>query len=227
VGYAAPLIGLGFGALLTVAGLAVWGGFRPTPGLDRAIRAIRWGVAGLLLVASLLLWIGGDFPLVASLALMAAIAAPPARQHSWPWHDAIALLPAFILTGTCLFLLVGRVQIVGEPSASTRVAAAVYGGLAARVLSGALRALASSSAMPGRLFDALYLLLTLLAGADALTALWRRGLAWGGNPGQSGLLGAWLAWSAAWLGPRGRPRLRATLIAVAAVLLVVLGLGIG
>jgi hypothetical protein len=104
------------------------------------------------------------------------------------------------------------------------LAAAVYGGLAARVLSEALGTLASSDTPTSRLFDAVYLLLTLLVGADALTTLWQRGLVWDGNPNQSGPLGAWLVWSAAWLSPRERPRLRAVLTVLAAVLLVILAL---
>jgi hypothetical protein len=100
----------------------------------------------------------------------------------------------------------------------------IYSGLAARVLSEALGALVSPTAAPGRLFDALYLLLTLLAGAGALTTLWQRGVVWERTARESGLAGVWLAWTAAWLSPRQRPRLRAGLIAAATLLLIVLAL---
>ncbi len=227
MGYAAPLIGLSFGALLTALGLALWDGIRPMPRLARAIRVIRWGIGGLLLIAILLLWVTGGSALVFSLVLMAAIAAPPPHQRPSPWYDANTLLPTLVLTGACLFLITGLVQTRGDIASSVSLAAAVYGGLAARVLGEALGTLASPGTPISRLFDVLYLLLTLLVGANALTTLWQRGLVWEGNPEQSSLLGAWLVWSAAWLSPRERPRLRAVLAAVAAMQLVILALGMG
>jgi hypothetical protein len=48
---------------------------------------------------------------------------------------------------------------------------------------------------------------------------------WGGTASEGGMAGVWLAWSAAWLGPRQPPRLRAALTAVAASLLIVLAAG--
>jgi hypothetical protein len=227
VGYAIPLIGLSFGALLTATGLALRDGFRPMQGLAHATRVIRWGVGGLLLIAILPLWVVGYSTLVLSLTLMAAIAAPPPRGNLSSRYNAITLLPALVLTGVCLCLTAGFVKVGGDVASSASLVALVYGGLAARVLSEALGALASPTAVPGRLFDALYLLLTLLVGANALVSLWQRGLAWEGNPEANGLLGAWLAWSAAWLSPRTHPRLRAGLVAVAAVLLIMLVLGVG
>jgi hypothetical protein len=224
VGYAASLIGLSFGALLMATGLALWDGFRSMPGLAHAIRVLRWGVGGLLLVAILPLWGAGRSALVLSLTLMAAIAAPPARRDLLPRRGAVALLPVLVLAGTCTFLVTGLVQTGGDVVSSASLVATVYGGLAARVLSEALGALASPAEVPGRLFDTVYLLLTLLLGANALTNLWQRGLAWEGTPDESGLLGVWLAWSAAWLSPRRRPRLRAGLVAIAALLLIVLAL---
>lgn len=227
MGYVTPLIGLSFGALLTATGLALRDGFHPMPGLAHAARVIRWGVGGLLLIAILPLWAAGYPTLVLSLTLVAAIAAPPARRDLSSRYYAVTLLPVLVLTGTCFFLITRVVQARGDIASSVSLVAAVYGGLAARVLSEALDALASPTAVPGRLFDALYLLLTLLIGADALVNLWQRGLAWEGNPEVSGLLGVWLVWSAAWLGPRKHSRLRAGLSAVAAVLLIMLALGIG
>jgi hypothetical protein len=224
VDYATPLIGLSFGALLTATGLSLWNGFRPMPGLAHATRVIRWGVGGLLLIAILPLWAAGYSTLVLSLILMAAIAAPPPRQYPSPWYNANTLLPALVLTGISFFLTTGLVQAGGYVSDPASLALTICGGLAARVLSEALGALASPSAVLGRLFGALYLLLTLLVGANALANSWQRGVVWEGNPEESGLLGVWLAWGAAWLSPRKRPRLRAGLAAVAALLLVVLAL---
>lgn len=67
-----------------------------------------------------------------------------------------------------------------------------------------------------------YALLTLLAGSVAIVNLWRQGTMWGATTGASGLAGVWLAWSAAWLGPRRPLRLRALLTVVAASSLIVL-----
>jgi hypothetical protein len=227
VGYATSLIELGFGALLMATGLALWDGFRQMPGLAHAIRVLRWGVGGLLLIAILPLWVAGHSALVLSLTLMAAIAAPPDRRSLSPRRNAVALLPVLVLTGACTFLITGLVQTRGDIVSPVGLVATVYGGLAARVLSEALGALASPTAVAGRLFDALYLLLTLLIGANALVNLWQRGVVWEGNPEESGLLGVWLAWGAAWLSPHRRPRLRAGLVAVAALLLIILAVGAG
>jgi hypothetical protein len=100
----------------------------------------------------------------------------------------------------------------------------ICGGLAARVLGEAVGAFVSPTAAPGRLFDALYLLLTLLVGANALATLWQRGAVWERTTGEGSLAGTWLAWSAAWLSPRQRPRLHAALVALAALLLIALTL---
>lgn len=227
MGYVIPLIGLSFGALITATGLALWDGFHPAPGLTRATRVIRWGVGGLLLVAILPLWAAGHSTLALSLALTSAIAAPPPRRSLPSRYGAVTLLPVLVLTGVCLFLTTGLVRARGDVTPSTGLVATICGGLAARVLGEALGALANPTAVPGRLVDAFYLLLTLLIGANTLSNLWQRGLVCEASPEESGLLGVWLAWSAAWLSPRRRPRLRAGLIAVAAVLLIILVLGTG
>jgi hypothetical protein len=67
-----------------------------------------------------------------------------------------------------------------------------------------------------------YALLTVLAGSMAIVNLWRQGTVWGATAGESGLAGVWLAWSAAWLGPRRPLRLHALLTIVAASSLIVL-----
>jgi hypothetical protein len=70
-----------------------------------------------------------------------------------------------------------------------------------------------------------YALLTLLVGTMAIVHLWTRGTVSGGITGEGGLAGVWLAWSAAWLGPRRPSRLRAILIVVAASSLILLAAG--
>jgi hypothetical protein len=220
------LIGLSFGALLVASGSALWSGFRPVNGLARATRVIGWVGGGLLLIAFLLLWITGGAAPILSLTLMAAIAAPLTRRHSSsPWYDVVILLPALALAGGSFSLATGLIQAGRMVTMS--LAVTVCGGLAARVLGQALGALVDPTVAPGRLFDALYLVLTLLVGAYALTGLWRRGVAWEAAAGESGLAGAWLAWSAAWMSPRQRPRLRAGLIVIVALLLIVLVFGTG
>jgi hypothetical protein len=226
VGYATPLIGLSLGALLTAAGLALWDGLRHMDGLARATRVARWIAGGLLLVAIVPLWITGDSALALSLTLTAAIAAPPIRHRPSPWYDAAALLPALALTGIGFSRITGLVRgdLVAPPLSIVSI---VFSGLAARVLSEALGALVNPAAAPSRLFDTLFLLLTLLVGAGALTTLWQRGVVWEGMARESGLASVWLAWTAAWLSPREHPRLKAGLIGVAAALLVILTFGIG
>jgi hypothetical protein len=225
VGLAIPLLGLSFGALLTASGLALWGRFRRVEGLALATRAIKWMATGLLLAAIPFLWIENLPAVILQLTLMAAIVVPPVgRRQPLPWHDATTMLPALVLAGIGLFLVAGPAQVGRDAITITSLAPAIYGGLAARTLGEALGTLASPAASTSRLFDALYLLLTLATGTNALTTLWQRGIVWVGDPAESGLLGAWLAWSAAWLSPCRRPRLRAALIVVATLLLVVLAL---
>jgi hypothetical protein len=222
---AIPLLGLSFGALLTASGLALWGRFRQVEGLAPATWVIKWMTTGLLLAAILFSWIEKLPAVILQLTLMAAIVVPPiGRRQHLSWHDAMTVLPALILAGIGLFLVAGPAQTGRDAITFTSLAPAIYGGLAARTLGEALGALASPAASIDRMFDALYLLLTLAAGANALTTLWQHGVAWIGDPTESGLLGAWLAWSAAWSSPRKHPRLRAALIAVATLLLILLAL---
>ena len=74
-----------------------------------------------------------------------------------------------------------------------------------------------------------YALLTLLVGGMAIVHLWRQGTVSGATASAGGLAGeltgVWLAWSAAWLGPRQPLRLRALLIIGAASSLIVLAAG--
>lgn len=228
MGYATPLIGLSLGALLTALGLALWNRFRQVSGLPPAIRAIKWTAAGLLLATTPLVWIESHPALILHLTLAAAIATPPVgRHHHLPWRDAMTVLPALALAGAGFFLDTGFARFEGHTISPMSLTVAVYGGLAARVLGEALSTLANPAAPVSRLFDALYLLLTLLVGANALAVLWQQGVVWEASPGESGLPGVWLAWSAAWLIPHARARLKAGLIAVAAILFIALALGTG
>ena len=225
MGLAIPLLGLSFGTLLTASGLAFWGRFRRVEGLALATRAVKWMATGLLLAAVPFLWIGSHPALILHLALAAAIAAPSVDRHQHPqWYDAMTVLPALFLAGLGLFLAAGPAQARMSAITLVDLAPAIYGGLAARTLGEALGVLANPAAVMSRLFDALYLFLMLAAGATTLATLWERGIAWEGNSADSGLLGVWLAWSAAWLSPREHPRLRAALIATATLLLVLLAL---
>ena len=226
MGLAIPLLGLSFGTLLTASGLAFWGKFRQAEGLFLATRTVKWMATGLLLAAAPFLWIGSHPALILHLTLAAAIAAPSVDRHQHlQWRDAMAVLPALLLSGLGLFLATGPAQARMSALTLVDLTPAIYGGLAARTLGEALGALANPAAAMSRLFDALYLLLTLAAGATTLATLWEQGMAWEGNPADSDLLGVWLAWSAAWLSPREHPRLRAALIATATLLLVLLALG--
>ncbi|MEA3339559.1 MAG: hypothetical protein U9R15_06300 [Chloroflexota bacterium] len=218
--------GLACGALLATIGLAVWDASRPVPGLSRAARAAGWLAGALLLTAALLAW-WGDPALSAPasrLLMMAVLAAPVGtRRHhpkSWskPWGDVARSLPALLLVGSALFGPFGPTS--AESGILMGLTLVVCGGLGARALGEAL-SLSPCAEWP---FTATYALLTLLVGGVATIDLWQRGTLWGGSPGEGGLAGAWLAWSAVWLGRRWHPRLRAGLIVVAASLLVVAAL---
>ena len=69
---------------------------------------------------------------------------------------------------------------------------------------------------------ATYALLTLLVSGLVMANAWQHGAVWNVPRDGGGLLGVWLAWGAAWLGPRQPVWLRASLTAVAAIALVVL-----
>jgi hypothetical protein len=223
---AAPLIGLGTGMLLAAVGLAVWNGLQQVKGAPHAIRAISWMASGFLLFALPFLWIEAHsrYWIILHLTLMAAIAAPLTGRDRPGWRNVIAVLPGLVLASAGFLLVVGAA--LPEPRISelglVGLALMVFSGFVARVLGETLVALVSPDTPPRRLLDALYLLLTLLVGANALVSLWRRGVAWEGSGSEGGLIGAWLAWSAAWLSRRWHPRLRAGLIAVAALLLILL-----
>jgi len=223
--------GLACGVLLTAIGLAAWEGSRQMSDLARAARVVNWLAGAILLAGALLAW-WGDPALSAPasrLLMMAVLAAPVGtRRHhskfwpkSWPkpwskpWGNVARALPALVLTGIALFGPFGPAST--ESGVLVSLMLVVCGGLGARALGQAL-SLASGAAWP---CAAAYALLTLLVGGVALVNLWQRGTVWSGRPGEGGLAGAWLAWSAAWLSLRRYPRLRAGLIIVAALSLIV------
>lgn len=240
---------LACGVLLAAAGLALWDGFRHMPGLARAVDANAWLAGALLLTGALLAWQGTHSPsgLVPSgvegpalsgpegpaphLMLLAALAALPLpgihRRRSAPWNGAIRVLPALALAGMGLFWTPEpAVAGAGNPSlALVQLGLVVCAGLGARALGQALSEMADPTPHIEGPFAAAYALLTLLASGTALVNLGQRGSVWDGTAGQIGLVGAWLAWSAAWWGPRKPPRLRAGLIAAVSLLLIALAAG--
>jgi len=217
-------IGLAFGMLLMVIGLAVWDERRPSPGLPQAARVVRWAAAALLLIAIPLLWLTGQalHAPTLRLILMAAVAALPVARQGRPlfWRSTIPTLLALALVGSGLFQIVAGAASEHLTPTFVGAALAICGGLAAHVLGEASSALANPDAPPGRGFERLYLLLTLLMSGLALGNLWRQGAIWRGERQERLLWGAWLFWSAAWLSPHARRRLRAGLTAAAALLLI-------
>ena len=219
--------GLAWGALLAAAGLALWDGFQQVPGTDRAVQVIRWVAGTLLAAGALLAWMGdpGLSAPAPHLALMAALATPPASHRRLPahWSDALRILPALTLAGASLPWIPGSVEAgTGRPLfAPATLAIAVCAGMGARALGVALSEIATPTPHVEWPSIAAYAMLTLIVGGTALMNLWQRGSAWGGTAGESGLAGAWAAWSATWIGLRQSPRLRAALTVVATALLIV------
>lgn len=222
------LTGLACGALLTGAVLALRHGLRPVPGFWRAMRVIRWGAATLIAVGAVLAWPGDQFISRRALhvLLMAAIATPPGfhRRGLSGWSHALLILPALALTGIGVSWISAPVE-AGAHSVSVtlaELALAICGGLGARALGIALSEAIIRSPRDEWTAQATYALLTLIVGGTALTNLWQRGTMWIGTATESGLAGAWLAWTAARVGPRQASRLQAVLVTIAALSLVIL-----
>jgi len=216
--------GLAGGMLLAAVGLALWDGFRPTPGLSRAVWAIGWVAGTLLLVGAMLAWWEGHrlSSFVWRLIFMAALAAPSGirHRHRLPWSSAVRTLPALILAGIALFQIAGPVDGNGDSLVTPMKLALVFcGGLGTRSLGEALSEIIDPTSSIKWPAAATCALLTLLVSGAALVNLWQRGMLWKGTTEEGLLAGTWLAWVAAWLGPRERPRLRAVLITGAALLL--------
>jgi hypothetical protein len=223
--------GLACGTLLAAAGLALCDSLQQVPGLSKAVRGIRWMAGGLLLTGAVLVWqIDQSISTPAlRLTLMAIWAAPPAihRQSYTAWGNALSILPALALGGAGLFLTPSPTENGASGLAATLVGLAVVtcGGLGARALAQGLGQLTTSIPRLRRPSATAHVLLTLLAASTGIVNLWQRGAMWGGNAGERGLAGAWLAWSAARLSPRQPPWLPTVLTAVATLLLVVVAVG--
>jgi hypothetical protein len=223
--------GLACGTLLAATGLALWDGLRQVPGASHAMQVIRWVAGVLLAVGALLAW-QGDRSLSAPaprLVLMAALTAPPAfhRRSFVRWSSVWLILPALVLAGAGLFWTSASTGAGAgsSPVALAEMAVIICGGLGARALAVALSESATSASGVEWPSAAAHALLTVIVGGMALVSLWQRGSVWDGTAGESGLAGAWLAWTAARVGPRQSRWLRAVLTAVAAVLLAVLAAG--
>jgi hypothetical protein len=213
------------GALLLIGTLLAWQGNRSLSGLVPSPSALL-GVDAV--EGPALSGIEGPAP---HLILMAALAAPPLprthRRRSAPWSAALRILPALALVGVGLFW---TPEPVGAGAGNSSLALVELGilvcaGLGARALGQALSEMAGSTPHLEWPFAAACALLTLLVGGTTLSNLWQRGSVWDGTAGQSGLAGAWLAWSAAWWGPRQPPRLHAGLTAAVSLLLIALAAG--
>ncbi len=214
------LTGLASGALLTAFVLAVWDGFRQVTGVGRVVQVVSWLAGVFLLLGTLLAWL--DMRVFLGLPLVAALAAPQGLPRHSSWTNALPLLPPLALVGVGLFWVPAAVS----GSLFVALTSAICAGLGARALAQALCAFAGeiSAEWPG---IATYTLLTLLAGGLALANLARRGVLWSGSSAETGLAAAWLAWSAARFIPRDRTRLWASVVAVAAVVLLVLVVSCG
>jgi hypothetical protein len=223
--------GLACGTLLAATGLALWDGLRQVPGVSHAVQVIRWVAGAFLAVGVFLAW-QGDRSLSAPaprLVLMAALTAPPVfhRRSLARWSHVWLILPALVLAGAGLVWTSASIEAGagGSPVALVEMTVIICGGLGARALAVALSESATSTSGVEWPSAAVHALLTVVVGGMALVSLWQRGSVWDGTAGGSGLAGAWLAWTAARVGPRQSRWLRAVLTAVAAVLLAVLAAG--
>jgi hypothetical protein len=213
------------GALLLIGVLLAWQGIRGTSGLVPSPSALLGvdSVEGPALSGT-----EGPAPHLMLLAALAALPLPRIRRRrSAPWSGAIRILPALALAGVSLFWTPEPAAAgAGNPSlALVQLGLLVCAGLGAWALGQALSQMADPTPHLEGPFAAAYALLTLLVSGTALVNLGQRGSVWDGTAGQIGLAGAWLAWSAAWWGPRRPPRLRTGLIAAVSLLLIALAAG--
>jgi hypothetical protein len=212
--------------LLTAATQALRNDLQKVAGLSHAVHVIRWVTGGLLLAAVPLLWLAGHgrCTLALHITLMAAIAAPPIgrqRDHL-PWRNTVSLLLPLALVAVSLYLTTGDTQVGHSILTPMGLAFLICAGLAVRVLGEALSTLVNPNVSLSKTFDALCLTLTLLVGGRALVNLWQLGTIGKGTAAETGLAGAWLAWSAVWLSSREGRGLRAGLIAIAALSLILM-----
>jgi hypothetical protein len=163
---------------------------------------------------------------ISSMILMAALAIPfesRARRKA-DWSQSLLYVPALLLAGTALARLGGSDagDAVDDWVTPIRFLLTVCAGLGARTLGQALRVIAAGNGEMERSGTLAYGLLTLVSGSAALVNLWQRGTVWAGVDSvmRGGIAGAWLAWSADRLASSWHPRLRATVTATAALLLI-------
>jgi hypothetical protein len=242
---------LACGLLVAAAGIDLWSGFREGPDLSPAASIAAWVAASALLMGALLAW-GGKLPTLESLVqpldmslwegpvlpmvLMAALAVPFGRQTGSEvetgWKAscgrAVVYFPALLLTLAVLMqVLTPTVGVLDADWVTPlRFSIAVCAGLSARALGQALRVIVDGPGCADWPRELAYGLLTFVSGSAALVNLWQRGIVWGGSSPvvQGGLAGAWLVWTADWLAPRRRPKLRAVLTGLAALLLIVVAI---
>ena len=169
--------------------------------------------------------------LVAALAALPGIRRPQRHRHSHR-GDVISVLPALVLVGVSLFWKPGSagtgIETNSLPVMLMELAVTISAGLGARALSRCLRKIITPPPHieePALSTAVTYTLLTLLVSGVALVNLWQRGSVGGKTVYESGLTGAWLAWSAVWLIPRRPPWLQIVLMATAASILIILAIG--
>jgi hypothetical protein len=136
-------------------------------------------------------------------------------------HEGLAVLPASALAAIGLFELTAARTggASGSPQTAVALATLVCGGLGTWILGKGLCEIAVPSSHVSWPAIA-YVPLTLLVGGITLANLWQSRTAWSGDPIETRLAGAWLAWSAVWVMGPERPRLRAALAVPAALALI-------
>lgn len=206
----------GCGGLVAAVGLALWGGLRGIPDLDRAVGSIRW-IAAVVLMFSVLLQVyqGNGLSTLLFLASVGAPAPAPMGRNC-RWSSSLSLAPALILAGASLFTTVG--PWAGQPGESTvtsarGVAFLVCGGMGMRAFAAHLMSfLRPIPLLPGKLTVATYRAVTLLLGGLTLASLSQRGTVWDQSAQQARLAQAWLICAAAMFIRGEHPKLRSGLM---------------
>jgi hypothetical protein len=244
----AILVGLACGLLFAAVGVHLWSGFWAGRDLSPLASIAAWVAAGALLMGALLVW-GGRLPNLESfvrpfdvgawqgpvlpMILMAALAIPfgggttpraEAGQKAFR-SRALVYVPALALTMLVLVQVLTPAEgaLSGNWVTPLRFSLAVCAGLGGRALGQALHLIAQGPGSTEWPRELTYGLLTFVSGSAALVNLWQRGTMWGSSDPvvRGSLAGAWLVWTADRLAPRRRPRLRAVLTVMAALLLMI------
>lgn len=237
----AILVSLASGMLVAALGIALWSGLRGIRRFSRGAGGAAWLAASLLVFGALLAW-GSRLPAleelattlgmphaegpVSSMILIAALAIPfdSRARKKVDWSQSLLYVPALALAGAALARLggSGAGDAADDWVTPIRFSVTVCAGLGARALGQALRVIAAGNGETERAGPLAYGLLTFVSGSAALVNLWYRGTVWAGvdSVTRGGIAGAWLAWSADRLASSWHPRLRATVTAAAALLLI-------